>query len=344
VLRFLVTNPISMLRHIHITAPAKVNLSLKVLNRREDGYHDIVTIFERIGLADEICIGRLDKGIKVSSSVPITRKAEDNLVYRAARAILDYSGSGEGVDIFIEKNIPLAGGLGGGSSDAAGALVGINRLLGLKLSKNELYDLGGRIGADVPFFLSGATFALGSGRGDIIRPIRGGKSFHHLLIWPGFSLSTKDVYDRFDELRGLTPRANSVAGSSHRGKVRDLTPPVNWAAGSSHRGKVRDLTNTGLGDKIYPAFILKRSVFKPDSILHNDLQEAAISVRPDIKDIIERLAEALETSCMISGSGPSVFCLLKGRKEALIARDTVLRSFLPRERKGWKIFVVRTLS
>ena len=183
-----------------ISAPAKVNLYLKVLNTRPDGYHNITTVFERINLVDRIHIKKTQKGICLSSSVPITQNQEENLAYKAAKAILDFVGSDQGLEIHIDKNIPIAAGLGGGSSDAASVLAGVNKLLALKVGRRTLRLIAKGLGADVPFFLSGSKFAIGTARGDSLKSIHSRKTFYHIIIYPNFRLLTKHVYERFDAL------------------------------------------------------------------------------------------------------------------------------------------------
>ncbi|MFA6142840.1 MAG: 4-(cytidine 5'-diphospho)-2-C-methyl-D-erythritol kinase, partial [Candidatus Omnitrophota bacterium] len=126
---------------IKLTAPAKVNLFLKVLSKRKDGYHNIVTLFERISIADEITISKIPNGIKFKSDKPITANLKDNLAYKAAELILRYARINSGVNIKLKKKIPVAAGLGGGSSDAASVLLGINRLYDLKLKTGVLIKL-----------------------------------------------------------------------------------------------------------------------------------------------------------------------------------------------------------
>ena len=154
------------MKSITLSAPAKVNLFLKVLNKRSDGYHNIYTLFERISLADKITITAIPCGIEVSSDKFITADPKDNLVYRAAELILKKGKVGvkKGVKIRVAKRIPIAAGLGGGSSDAGAVLMGINRLFDLKLKQAELVKLGNKLGADVPFFLLNTPFASGDRR------------------------------------------------------------------------------------------------------------------------------------------------------------------------------------
>jgi len=152
-------------------APAKVNLYLEVLGRRPDGYHDLSMIMQRISLYDRIDISLGgDPGVRVvCEGVPLG-KGEENIAARAAKRILDLSGERVGVDIRIEKKIPVAAGLGGGSSDAASVLLGLNDMLRLDLSREILMKEGGALGADVPFFVLGRT-AWARGVGDVLEEI-----------------------------------------------------------------------------------------------------------------------------------------------------------------------------
>ncbi len=168
---------------IEVLAPAKVNIFLKVLGKRKDSYHNILTLFERVSLADKVRISRLPKeeDIILVCDKKITRSVKDNLAYRAARLLLDFKKVKAGVRIELKKRIPVSADLGGGSSDAAAVLLGINRLLGLKVSQKALMRLAGKLGADVPFFVSDTPFALGSKRGDELRPISSKAPFSYSL-------------------------------------------------------------------------------------------------------------------------------------------------------------------
>lgn len=286
---------------IEVTAPAKVNLFLKVLNRRKDSYHNILTLFERISLTDTIKISRIPKGIKISSDKLITKKAQDNLVYKAAAMILGHRNIG-GVRISIKKNIPIAAGLGGGSSDAAATLIGINKLFDLKLEEGELMRLAGSLGADVSFFILNTPFAIGKDRGDKLQRLKSRVKLWHLLIYPNFYISTKSIY-------GALPRG---------------------------------LTRPESGDKI-PLPLGKRPDFDGfETMMHNDLEDTVVSRKKIIGKIIERLALSLDKKAVVSGSGPSIFCLYRTRKEAQSAKKKFLMSVPARERKGWQVFVVGT--
>ena len=283
---------------IELTAPAKVNLVLRVLSKRKDSYHNIYTLFERISLADRIKITRIDKGITVVCDKPVTERPKDNIAYKAAELILKAAKVSAGIRVDIKKRIPIAAGLGGGSSDAAAVLTGINKLLGLKFPKDKLMRLGARLGADVPFFIFDTPFAIGRGVGDKLQKLNLNKKFFHILVYPGFKVATKDVYQGLS--KGLT---------NNRGGVR-IALPEDWNS-------------------------LER-------LLHNDLEAVVAAKKPIIGIIIKCLASSLGRRAIVSGSGPSVFCLCPTRKEAVKARAKLLRSAPGALRKRWQVFIVET--
>ena len=175
-------------------SPAKVNLFLRVLRKRADGYHDILSLMQRISLCDEMSFSLRDEGIVVKC--PGTSLPEDrgNIVCRAAEAILARANGNTGVEITIHKKIPVAAGLGGGSSNAATTLVTLNEMAETNLGTEELMRMGARLGADVPFFIFGRT-ALASGIGDRLEAVDGIPRIWFVLINPGFEISTREVYE-----------------------------------------------------------------------------------------------------------------------------------------------------
>ena len=178
-------------------SPAKVNLHLRVLRKREDGYHDIATLMQRISLYDEMIFSPADHGITVSCPGSTLPENENNIVYRAADALLSRSSCRPGIHITIRKRIPIAAGLGGGSSNAATALMTINDLLGLHYTTAELMKIGAGIGADVPFFIFGKT-AWAFGIGDRLRTAGQVPLIWYVLINPGFEVSTKMIYENLN--------------------------------------------------------------------------------------------------------------------------------------------------
>jgi 4-diphosphocytidyl-2-C-methyl-D-erythritol kinase len=174
-------------------APAKINLFLRILRKRADGYHDIVSLMQKITLYDELIFSPRPKGIVLNCPGSNLPTCEDNLVFRAAKSIFDYANYPSGVEIKLIKKIPLTAGLGGGSSDAATTLMALNKVCSLNLKKNELMKLGENIGADVPFFVFGNN-ALASGIGDKLKAPQNIPKINLVLIKPPFELSTKMVY------------------------------------------------------------------------------------------------------------------------------------------------------
>ena len=178
-------------------APAKINLFLRVLRKRADGYHDIVSLMQKITLYDELIFSHRSKGIILNCPGSDLPSSEDNLVFRAAKSIFAYTNYPSGVEITLTKKIPLAAGLGGGSSDAATTLMALNKICSFNLKKNELMKLGAKIGADVPFFIFGNN-ALASGVGDKLKVLPDLPQVNLVLIKPRFELSTKMVYENLN--------------------------------------------------------------------------------------------------------------------------------------------------
>ncbi|MGZ6235783.1 MAG: 4-(cytidine 5'-diphospho)-2-C-methyl-D-erythritol kinase [Syntrophales bacterium] len=175
-------------------APAKVNLYLRVLGKRSDGFHDISTLMQRISLYDELIFTRTDHGIRLSCPGGAIPENNNNIVYRAADALLSRLPHPPGIHITIRKNIPIGAGLGGGSSNAATALVTLNELMDLHYNTDDLMKIGAKLGADVPFFIFGRT-AWASGIGDRLRIAENIPPLWFVLINPGFEISTKAVYE-----------------------------------------------------------------------------------------------------------------------------------------------------
>ncbi len=179
---------------IKILSPAKINLYLNIKGKYSGGFHRLESIVERISLCDQISV-RITKipVIKLSSNLK-KLETDDNLVFKAAQLLRKKFKIPFGFDIFLQKRIPIGAGLGGGSSNAASTLLGLNQLLDLRLKREEFYSLGSQLGSDVNFFLSQSQFAFLTGRGEKVTPLKTGNKFNHFIIWPGISISTKRVY------------------------------------------------------------------------------------------------------------------------------------------------------
>ena len=153
---------------ITLKSPAKINLALKIKEKRKDGYHEIETIMQTIDLSDKVTIKKKNKGITVKTNIEALNNKE-NIAYKALLEMKKYIGN-DGIEIYIEKNIPIGSGLGGGSSNAATVIKGINKLFNLSLDNDTLYEIAEKLGSDVPFFILGGTSFV-TGRGDIIKKL-----------------------------------------------------------------------------------------------------------------------------------------------------------------------------
>jgi 4-diphosphocytidyl-2-C-methyl-D-erythritol kinase len=188
-----------------LRAPAKINLRLAVLAREVSGWHQIETLFARLDLADRILLDNADAGIRLTVDGPDLGPTEENLVYRAARAFHAAANIAPAVSIHLVKNIPAGSGLGGGSSDAAAVLLGLDRMRGEPLGDEGRHRVGRAIGADVAFFLTESPFALAWGRGERVLPLSPPPDLHCLLAMPATAMSTARAYARLAEHRVRVP-------------------------------------------------------------------------------------------------------------------------------------------
>ncbi|MEW6518796.1 MAG: 4-(cytidine 5'-diphospho)-2-C-methyl-D-erythritol kinase [Thermodesulfobacteriota bacterium] len=255
-------------RMLHLRAPAKINLYLKVLGRRHDGYHELSTWMQKLTLADEITLAKASAGIKLQCSGTDLAADETNLAYKAAVLFFAKTGLRSGIEIRLVKKIPIAAGLGGGSSDAAAVLTGLNTLLSAGLSEKELLEMGLSLGADVPFFVSGCSAAIATGIGEKLAEQDSLKGCWFVLVNPGFPVSTRWVFEDFDRLQ-----------------------PVNFTLTS--------------GDNPY---ILGREIEGPLlARLFNDLERVTITRYPAVAKLKSKLTESGASGVLMSGSGPTVF-------------------------------------
>ena len=193
------------MNELTVRTPAKINLCLTVIGKRPDGYHDVEMVLQAVGLYDAVTVRIAGKGITVTCNVPGVPGDAENIAGKAARAMLNRAGRDVGMAISIRKDIPVAAGRGGGSSDAAAVLVACNRLLGLDLDREQLAGIGAGLGMDVPFFLFAPT-AQATGRGEIVTALPPPDPFWVLLANPGFATSTAWVYQNLNF--GLTKRVD----------------------------------------------------------------------------------------------------------------------------------------
>lgn len=265
-------------------APAKVNLELGVGAVREDGYHPLATVYQAVGLHEDVTAATSDAwGVTVRGrDAELVPTDETNIALRAAMLLADEVGGDLApVHLTIHKRVPVAGGMAGGSADAAAALVACEALWAAGLSKAELDPIAAQVGSDVPFLLHGGT-AVGSGRGEIITPVLAKGSYHWVFVpTPAEGLSTPEVYRTFDEL-------------TEGRRVPEPEPsPAMMAA-------------LRLGDAEALA-----------DVLTNDLQPAAIKLQPRIGEVIEAAMGFGALGAIVSGSGPTV-ALLAGSQEGAI--------------------------
>jgi 4-diphosphocytidyl-2-C-methyl-D-erythritol kinase len=182
---------------ITVRSPAKINLCLSVLGKRPDGYHEVEMLMQMVDLCDEITVSLAKTGLTVRCDSGEALSGEKNIAWKAAAELLKISGADSGLSIEIKKHIPVAAGLGGGSGNAAAVLAAANRLLKTGLKRDQLAEIGARIGMDVPFFLAGPT-SLAQGRGEILTPLPTLPVFWVLLLNPGFETSTAWVYQNLN--------------------------------------------------------------------------------------------------------------------------------------------------
>lgn len=186
------------MRHMELKALAKINLGLDVLGRRENGYHDVRMIMQSVYLYDEVKLDQSEEpGIRVGTNLGFLPTGEGNIAYKAAQMLTDEFGIGPGIDISLNKHIPVAAGLAGGSADAAAVLFGLNRMFGLKLSQKELMERGVKLGADVPYCIMRGT-VLAEGIGEALTVLPAMPKCTVLIAKPPVSVSTKVVYEALD--------------------------------------------------------------------------------------------------------------------------------------------------
>ncbi|MDD5595558.1 MAG: 4-(cytidine 5'-diphospho)-2-C-methyl-D-erythritol kinase, partial [Candidatus Omnitrophica bacterium] len=273
-------------KRLVINSYAKLNLYLEVLNQRKDGYHNITTLFERIGLADKITLSSLpDKIIKISSNSEQIPSNQNNLAYKAARILQKSLNLNKGVEIRIIKKIPVGSGMGGGSSNAASTLLGLNKLWKLNLSRAQLVNFAQKLGSDVPFFIYNCPFALGEARGEKIRPVKSltKVKFWHLIVVPRIFVSTPKIYQGWDRAHKEQKAPLTSAKSNVKLVILSL--------------RKKDLSGIGQG-------------------LFNSLEEITIPLYPDLVRVKEALRHSGLEAILMSGSGPAVFAISGSRKEA----------------------------
>ena len=284
---------------LSVKAPAKINLFLRVTGRRADGYHTLQTRMQKVGLFDLLKVQRGGEGVRLHCVGADLPENADNLVHRAASLFLETVAQRRGrtlggVKISLTKNIPIAAGLGGGSSDAAAALKALNSLFEAGLTAGELAAMGLELGADVPFFLADTPAALAVGIGEILTPVAPLSGCFVLLVNPGFSVSTRWVYQTF----ALTKEEKTTIFKNFR---ESADPAVRLGLSVTVKG--------------LPA------------ALENDLETVTITRYPEIGRIKEELLAHGAVAALMSGSGPTVFALFSDQQAAETCRVLFARRF-----------------
>jgi len=270
-------------REVRVRAPGKVNLSLRVGTRESDGYHPLATVFQAVSLFEEV-IARPADGLSVTvSGQHADRVPTDltNLALLAAQLLAAHTGTDAGVHLHLHKAVPVAGGMAGGSADAAAALIACDALWGTGVPREELVELAAQLGSDVPFPLLGHT-AIGTGRGHLLAPAMSRGEYHWAFAVREEGLSTARVFGVFDEL---------IAGATRLEPEADRALMQALRAGDAH----------ALG-----------------RALHNDLQHAALELAPSLAEPLAVAEDAGALGVLVSGSGPTVAALARSRQHALV--------------------------
>jgi 4-diphosphocytidyl-2-C-methyl-D-erythritol kinase len=271
---------------VTVRVPAKINLHLAVGPLRSDGYHDLATVFHAVSLFDEVTVAATEHpGVEVhgegAAEVPTDGT---NLAWRAVELVAEHAGRAPDVRVVLRKGIPVAGGMAGGSADAAGALLGLSTLWKLDLSREELSRMAAQLGSDVTFALHGGT-ALGTGRGDTVVPVLSRHVHHWVIALHRGGLATPSVYGELDRLR------TDPGGRAGRSLERPVEPVLEAVAG----GDPRQLA----------------------LCLGNDLQAAAVSLTPDLRRTLRAGVDAGALAGIVSGSGPTCAFLCASAESAV---------------------------
>ncbi|QOD43276.1 4-(cytidine 5'-diphospho)-2-C-methyl-D-erythritol kinase [Clavibacter zhangzhiyongii] len=293
---------------VHARAPGKINVSLTVGALQEDGYHEVATAYQAVSLYEDVWATKSDGfSVEFGGSIDTSHltTGADNLAVRAARLLARSTGYRGGVHLRIEKDVPIAGGMGGGSADAAATLLACDALWGTERTRDQLLALGAELGADVPFALAGGT-AIGTGRGDRLSPALAKGTFQWVLAIAEFGVSTPDVYGELDK---------------HRERhAQDIFPARQMPQVDS--GVLQALR---AGD---PHMLAE--------VLHNDLQAPALHLAPGLGEVLQLGEENGALAGIVSGSGPTVAFLAADLDSALelqialsAARLTVIRATGP---------------
>jgi 4-diphosphocytidyl-2-C-methyl-D-erythritol kinase len=254
-------------KKLKFKTPAKINLGLHIHKKRDDGFHELETLFQMVAWFDEVELEETQGNVELFCDTPGIPNDETNLVVKAARLLQNrFPGKCGGVKIKLKKNIPSGAGLGGGSGNAAGVLLALNLLWNLKIPRDDLISMSSELGSDVPFFLM-SPCAIGAGKGEILQPIESPISFYILMIYPGFPISTPWVYGNL-KLK-LTKSENNIS--------------------------------------ILKNFIMRSEFAQLGAALYNDLEPVVFKRYPEILRLKNELLNSGAEGALLSGSGSTVF-------------------------------------
>lgn len=296
-----------------LIAPAKINLYLEIIGDRPDGFHELVMILQSVALADRIEIEASDtQDIYIHCTHPQVPTDETNLAYRAAKLMCDsfpemHANYG-GVNIKIEKNIPVAAGLAGGSGNAAAVIVGINLLWKLGLTQPDLQDLAAKIGSDIPFCISGGT-AIATGRGEQLDDIS-----HLTDLWV--------VLAKYDNLSVSTPWAYQTYRQRYQDSYISDTAGIKSRTTKVHSGPL-------------VSAITHHNSSKIGKLIYNDLEKVVLPQYPQVNQLKSAFATQRVLGTMMSGSGPTVFALCESEPQAIAVRQKVESMISDPQLKFW---------
>ena len=294
------------MKSLTVQSPAKINLFLKILGKRRDGYHEIVTLFHRISLADTLILKKIPSGIRIRTNVSSLPTGSRNILWKAFHLLGEEIALPGGVSVNLKKQIPIGAGLGGGSSNAASFLLGFKRLYRLRISKEKLLAMGAKLGADVNFFLLGVNQALGWGAGEKLSAHLNQKRLWFVLVAMPASLPTRKVY------RNYRPSKDASGGLPFLTKGNRVVK-LPYCFRNGEAGKIT-------------------------SFLVNDLQETSARFYPPIRKTLRFFEQLGVRAALMSGSGPTVFAVMENRREALRLRKAARKHL----RTYKKIFISHT--
>ncbi|MBS4015142.1 MAG: 4-(cytidine 5'-diphospho)-2-C-methyl-D-erythritol kinase [Candidatus Latescibacteria bacterium] len=299
-----------------LKAPAKINIGLVVKDKRIDGYHNIETIMVPIKLFDTLLLKRIDKGIRFSTSSTKVSRDMDNLVGKAARIFYDKAHIKQGIEIRLIKKIPVGAGLGGGSSDAASVLLGLNKLYDNVLSLKQLKEIAVKIGTDVPFFLYRQP-CIASGQGEILKPIKIQK-LHIALYLPKFSVSTKWAYEQIDKKKNFKSRISNYeyseigVGLTHHRVLNTAKPKQkNRKLSSTTSEKGVGLTDRGFSFKLLKKRLINNELAGVNVLVNNTFENVVFDKHPGLLVVKHALLKQGAYLASLSGSGSVVFGIFK---------------------------------